>query len=37
MEWTPNQEGIKELVNLFKDSLSSDNNSHRIIVEVFFF
>ncbi len=36
MEWTPNQEGINELLKLFKESQGTDNNSHRIIFEVGF-
>jgi hypothetical protein len=36
MEWNPNQEGIKELLKLFKESQQTDNTSQRIVFEVFF-
>ena len=34
MEWTPNSEGLKELLDLFKESQGSNNTKHRQIFEV---
>ncbi len=34
MNWDPNSEGVKELVQLFKDSLGKNNMKHREIADV---
>ena len=34
MNWDPNSEGVKELVQLLKESLGKNNMKHREIAEV---
>lgn len=37
MEWIPRPEGINELLKLFNESRSANNNKHREIYEVIYY
>lgn len=37
MNWDPNEKGVEELINLFKESKGNSNVKHREIAEVIYF